>query len=246
MPQIITCAVIKGGTGKTTTAAAIAQAAVKDGRRVLCVDMDAQANLTFITGADKDAPGSYELLKGAAIADTIQRTAQGLDVIAGAPMLANEKTTSGSINRLKDALEGIKRKYDLIVIDTPPALSELTYNALMASNGALIPLETDAQAIQGLFMIHEVIRKIQTKNKPLKLSGCIVTKYDKRPQINRYYLDGIKQSAEAEKIPYLMEIRQGIAIREAQTMRQSIFDYAPKSKPAEDYQTLYNKIIYGG
>ena len=246
MPQIITIANVKGGTGKTTTAAALAQAAVKNGKCVLCIDMDATANLTFITGADKDAPGSYELLNGAAIADTIQRTAQGLDVIAGSAMLATEKTTSGSIDRLRDALKSAKRKYDLIVIDAPPALSELTYNATMASNGVLIPLETDANAIQGMFMIDEVVHRIKAKNKSLKIIGCIVTKYDKRPQLNRYFLEGIKSNADSNNIPYLMEIRQDIAIREAQTLRQNIFDYAPNSRAANDYEELYNMTIRKG
>ena len=88
--QIITAAVIKGGTGKTTTAAALAQAAVQAGKKVLAVDLDPQANLSFFIGADQNAPGSYQLLHGTDAAQLIQTTDQGIDAIAASPDLATE------------------------------------------------------------------------------------------------------------------------------------------------------------
>lgn len=245
--QIITAAVIKGGTGKTTTAAALAQAGAAAGKRILCIDLDPQANLTAAIAADPQRPGSYELLTGAADAgQIIQETGQQIAAIAASPNLAAIKTKPGSAKRLQEALEPVKKEFDLIIIDTPPQMGELTFNALQASTGLLVPLETDTNSLQGLYNIADIARQIMQSNPALSFTGTLLTRYDGRPKLNRYLRDTIKEKAEAEQIPYLGEIRAGVAIREAQAMRQSLFDYAPKSKPAQDYKALYEKIMQEG
>lgn len=240
--QIIAAAVIKGGTGKTTTAAALAQAAAADGKRVLAIDLDSQANLTFDLAADQNRPGSYQLLHGADPEQLIQKTEQGIDVIAASPDLATEKTTAGSAKRLQTAIEPIKGNYDFIFIDTPPTMGELTFNALQAATGLIIPLETDSNSIQGLYQITDIAHQMQRSNPGLSIIGVILTRYDARANINRYLQGVIQRQGEEIGAPYLMGIRPGIAIREAQALQQSLFDYAPKSKPAQDYKTLYEKI----
>ncbi len=237
--QIITTAVIKGGTGKTTTAAALSQAAVAAGKRVLAIDLDPQANLSFFLGADQNAPGSYQLLHEAAPAQLIQRTAQGIDVITGSPDLATEKTTPASAKRLQAAIEPLKKDYDFIFIDTPPQMGELTFNALQASTGLIIPLETDNSSLQGLYQITDIAHQMQRSNPALRIIGTILTRYDARPKLNRYIQSVIAEQGAEIGAPFLMGIRPGIAIREAQAMQQSIYKYAPKSKPAQDYKKLY-------
>ena len=240
--QIIAAAVIKGGTGKTTTAAALAQAAAADGKRVLAIDLDSQANLTFDLAADQNLPGSYQLLHGADPEQLIQRTEQGIDVIAASPDLATEKTTAGSAKRLQTAIAPIKGNYDFIFIDTPPTMGELTFNALQAATGLIIPLETDTNSIQGLYQITDIAHQMQRSNPALTIKGTVLTRYDARAKINRY-LQGVIEERGAEiGAPYLMGIRPGIAIKEAQALQQSLYDYAPKSNPAQDYKTLYEKI----
>lgn len=243
--KIITAATVKGGTGKTTSAAAIAQAAAADGQRVLCIDLDPQATLTAIIGADPNSPGSYHLLHGSAPAQLIQTTGQGLDAISAAPDLATEKTTPASGKRLQKAIAPLKRKYDLIMIDTAPTVGELLFNALYASTGLLIPLETDPGALQGLYQITDIAQHIQQTNPELRILGTIITRYDPRTKINRYLRDTIATEGAKLGAPLLMEIRSGIAIREAQALRLSLYDYAPKSKPAEDYRQLYDTIKKG-
>ena len=243
--RIITTSIIKGGTGKTTTAAALAQAAAAAGKKVLAIDLDPQANLSFFVGADPNAPGSYDLLHGADPAQLIQRTQQGLDAIAAAPDLSTEKTTPASAKRLQQALEPVKESYDLIVIDTPPQIGELTYNALQASTGLVIPLETDNSSLQGLYQITDIARHIQQSNPALRITGVVLTRYDARPKLNRFLRDAIAERAQEMGVPFLMGIRPGIAIREAQAMQQSLYDYAPRSKPAEDYKQLL-KMIWEG
>lgn len=240
--QIITTAVIKGGTGKTTTAAALAQAAAAAGKKVLAIDLDPQANLSFFIGADQNSGGSYELLHDADPAQLIQLTEQGIDAIAASPDLATERTTPASAKRLQTAIEPLKKGYDLIIIDTPPQMGELTFNALQAATGLIIPLETDNSSLQGLYQIADIAHQMQRSNPHLSIIGVILTRYDSRPKLNRYLQEVIAEKAQEIGAPFLMGIRPGIAIREAQAMQQSLFDYAPRSKPAQDYKTLYEMI----
>jgi chromosome partitioning protein len=240
--QIITTAIIKGGTGKSTTAAALAQAAAKAGQKVLCIDLDPQANLSFFIGADQTRPGCFELLHGSDPAEVIQKTAQGLDAITASPDLATEKTTPGSAKRLHEAIEPLKKKYSFIFIDTPPQMGELTYNALQASTGLLIPVETDNSSLQGLYQIKDIATQIKKSNPDLSFIGIILTRYDPRPKINQALAEIIKKTGEEIGAQFMGTIRAGVAVREAQILQQSLFDYAPKCKPAADYMELYNKI----
>ena len=244
--KIFTVAVIKGGTGKTTTAAALAQAAASEGRRVLAIDLDPQGNLTMFLKADATHPGSLELLNGAKPLEVIQTTAQGIDVITASANLATERTKTGSAMRLKAGLERLTaagKKYDITLIDTPPQMGELTYNALQASTGLLIPLEADTSSLQGLYQIAEIAQQMQQSNPALTFKGVILTRYDARPNLNRYMRDVIAEKGEEAGAPLLMEIRPGIAIREAQAMQQSVYDYAPNSNPAQDYKKLFQIIM---
>lgn len=239
--QIITAAIIKGGAGKSTTAAALAQAAAAEGKKVLLIDLDPQGNVTAFTGASPG--GSYSLLEGAAPETVIQETDQGIDVIAASPDLATQKTRPGSAKRLQEALEPIRARYDYIFIDTPPQMGELTYNALQASTGLIIPLETDSGSLQGLYQIAEIAYHIQQSNPELSIIGTIITRYEGRTKINRYLRDTIADKGEAAGAPLLLEIRKGIAIREAQGLQISLYRYAPNSNPAKDYKRLFEEHI---
>ena len=142
--KTITIAAQKGGTGKTTTAALLAQAAAYNGNKTLIVDLDT-GNLSFIYGADRTRGTSYDLLTGTPAAEIIQQTnIEGLDIIPAS--LANSTITGGrgSANRLKEALQDVKRKYKYIIIDTPAGAGELQYNALTAADVLIIPVLCDA------------------------------------------------------------------------------------------------------
>lgn len=241
--NIISIAEIKGGTGKTTTAGALAQAAILDNKKVLVIDLDAQANLTGIFGGDPTRPGAYELLNGHPARELIQETVFGVDLIPGAPNLAAEIPKKGSALRLKEAIAPILSSYDLIIIDTPPAFGEMTYNALQASNGVLVALDADTKALQGFYLITDLVKAAKQTNKRIKLLGCIITRYNPRPILSRQMHDAIQEKAEAMHCPLLGEIREGIAIKEAQAYGKNLFTYAPKSKPAQDYKEIYEKLF---
>ena len=243
MAKIITTAIIKGGTGKTTTTTALAQAAHQKKKKVLAVDLDPQGNLTEFLDGKGDRPGSYDLLHGADVAETIQTTSQGIDLAAACPDLAAEKTTGGSAKRLEKALLPLKESYDYIFIDTPPQMGELTFNALQTSDGILIPLEADMSSVNGLYQLADIADQMKERSAAsLSIWGIILTRYRSLAKINQHIRKEIMGAAEDLGAPYLGEIREGIAAKEAQALRKNLFIYAPKSNPAQDYMRLFEQI----
>lgn len=238
--KIITVAAIKGGTGKTTTAAALSQAARYKNKKVLAIDLDPQANLTFCLGADQNAAGIYEVLHGEPL--NIQTNDSGIDILSGNLNLSAEKTKAASITRLQAALAQLPKKYDYIFIDTPPQMGEVTFNALQASTDVIIPLLADSFSLQGLYQIMDIIRQIQRHNTKLKVLGTVITQYDRRPNICRVFKSVIADKGKEEGAPLLQTIRKSVVIEEAQGIQASLFDYAPRSKPAQDYLSLYTTI----
>lgn len=243
--QIVTIANQKGGTAKSTTAAALAQAAAHKGQRVLAIDLDPQGNLSFFLQADTRRPGIYELLEGKAKpAEVIQRTAAGVDIIPASWNLSTMTTGKGSARRLQQALEPIKRVfgYSLILIDTPPTAGELQYNALQASTGLLIPVQADIVGLQGFYQIADTARQIQQSNPTLQIMGFVITRHRGRSTISKQMQETITQQAAAQGIPFLMAIREAVAVQEAQALQQSLYQYAPNSKPAADYLQLLDML----
>lgn len=244
--QRVTVATIKGGSGKTSTALAIAQAGAAAGKRVLGIDLDPQSNFSYASGADLTQPGAVEMLHGAPASDVVQETAQGVDVITANAELATEGTAEGSIYRLDTFLKTIDEYYDFCVIDTPPHIGETTYNALAAATDLIIPMCTAAFEIAGLYnliKLHTALMKAKATH--IRRRGIVLTKFDARAKLNQYIRNEIEETAAEHGIPILGAIRQGIAIAEAQTMRANLYEYAPRSKPAEDYRAIYERIIAG-
>ena len=124
-------------------------------------------------------------------------------------------------------------------------MGELTFNALQAATGLIIPLETDNSSLQGLYQIADIAHQMQRSNPDLSIIGVILARYDARPKLNRYLQEVIAERGQEIGAPFLMGIRPGIAIREAQAMQQSLYQYAPRSKPAQDYKKLYEMIREG-
>lgn len=243
--MILAIANQKGGTAKSTTAAALAQAAAHKGRRVLAVDLDPQGNLSYFLAADVNRPGAFEVLDGQPAAEAIQAAAGGLDVIPASWNLQTISSSRGSARRLKAALEPIAGGYDLIVIDTPPTAGELQYNALMATDSLIIPLQADIVGLQGLYQMADTARQIQQSNPNLTITGYILTRSGGRSTLARQMAEIIQARAQEMGIPFLSAIREAVAIREAQTLQRSLYEYAPRSKPAADYMELFTLLTAG-
>lgn len=241
--RVISVSIQKGGTGKTTTAAALAQAAAYMGKKALAIDLDPQGNLSFALRADTRGAGAFEFLNGADFRNVIQTTAQGLDVIPASWNLATITSGKGTARRLQQAIEQITGLYDLITIDTPPTAGELQYNALQAATGLIIPLQADIYNMQSLYQITDAARQIQGSNPALSIMGFILTQYDGRSTISRQMKEVITDQAAAMGVPYLGTIRAAVAVKEAAALQRSLFEYARRSKPAADYLEIYNKIM---
>jgi chromosome partitioning protein len=242
--RIISVSSQKGGTGKTTTAAAIATGAAKAGLRALLIDLDPQGSLTLIARADGNAAGSYELLKGAAAVRVIQRREGWPDIIPASLQLAGaDAELSGKPGRdffLQEALEPIKDRYDLVAIDTAPTLGTLLINSLTAATEVVIPVQADTFALQSVYQLMDTIQQVQRHcNKALTVSGVLVTRYSNRAVLSRDLLEALQKKCCDMGVPvFQTKIREGIAAKEAQTLRLPLFDYAPKSNPATDYRQL--------
>lgn len=241
----------KGGVGKSTTALAIGAGLTLKGYSVLYVDLDAQGNLSYTLGATIQGYNALGVLqRPETITEEIQHTEQG-DIIASSPSLAGADATiteTGKEYRLKEALETISGKYDYCVIDTPPALSILTINALVACNGAIIPAQADIYSLQGISQLNSTIETIKRYcNKDLYIMGIVLTRYSSRSIISREVAEMLEQTAEQLHTKlYKAKIRECTAIKEAQATRQNIFAYAPKSNATEDYKALVDEIIGEG
>jgi len=238
----------KGGVGKTTTAAALAAGLHRKGYKVLTIDADTQGNISYIMGADTKQPGLYEALKGTAIAgEAIQATAQG-DIMASSPQLSGadlEFKAKGWEYLLQETIKPVINNYHYIIIDTPPQLGVLTINALTAATDVIITLGADIFSLQGIAQLYDTINTIKRRSNPeLKTDGILITRYNARTILSRDLKDSIQGAADhiGARL-FKTVIREGIAIKEAQTLQEDIYTSAPRSNPAIDYTAFINEYL---
>jgi len=237
----------KGGIGKTTTANQLSAGLKAKGYSVLTIDIDPQGNLSHTMRANTSLGGVFEALNGEPINQLIQKTYQG-DILASSVHLsgADKKFADyGAEYLLSKALKPLNEKYQYIIIDSPPQLGILTINTLIAATDLIIPLTADLYAFMGLSQLLNTVDRVREHgNANLNISGLLLTRYNNRSILNRDLKESI--SAKASEIGsklYNTIIRENIAIREAQTNRQSIFDYAPNSNAAADYNEFINEYL---
>lgn len=241
--QVIAVTIQKGGTGKTTTVAILAQAGVFKGDKVLAVDLDPQGNLTFALGGDTSGKTSFDLITGAADpVQTVQHTAQGVDLIPASWNLATLESYKGSALRLRNALEPLRMKYKYIFIDAPAALGELQYNMMQAATGVIIPAQADTFNVQSLYQTIDAIRAAQVMNSGLSLKGVILTCYEGRANVSKAFSEALQDIARREGVPCLGNVRKAAKVQEAAGFQVSLYDHAPNSKPASDYLAIYEKL----
>ncbi|MGB5396114.1 MAG: AAA family ATPase [Gammaproteobacteria bacterium] len=189
MVQVLALANQKGGVGKTTTSVNLAASLAATRRKVLLIDLDPQGNATMGVGVDKNALENTfcdVLLSGFDVKQCVMTLENiGIDLLpSNADMTAAEVSlmrTDNAQNTLKDAIEPIKHNYDYVLIDCPPALNMLTLNALVASDGVIIPMQCEYYALEGLTALMDTIRQVQSSVNPhLKVEGLLRTMFDPR------------------------------------------------------------------
>lgn len=248
MTEIVAVLNQKGGVGKSTTAAALAGGLSGKGYKVLSVDLDPQGNLSYHMGAQNSERTIMEVLLGTSTArETIVNTGQGAIIAASSALAGADAVISetGKEYRLSEALEPIRTAYDFIVLDTPPALGILSVNALTAANRVIIPAQADAFSLQGISQLAQTISAVRRYcNQSLVIDGILLTRYNSRSILSRDMADLMRTAAEqlGTKI-YKTVIRECVALREAQAVQQSIYNYSPKSNGAVDYIGVVDEFL---
>lgn len=228
----------KGGVGKTTTAAAIAQGLHNIGCKVFSLDADPQANLSDLLQAEAGA-SLYDVIQGnAETAAAIQTTTAG-DILRADKRLAEKGILEGKgeLGKLKSILQPLQHKYDLCIVDTPPQIGALTIAALMAADGFIVPAKADRFSVQGLQEVYTTSKAI---NPALELLGVIVTQYNARTTLNKAVLDALQKQAEVYHSRVILPpIRRTIAAEEWQYTGDI---YGDHSTAAQDYAEVCRQI----
>lgn len=251
--MILTITNQKGGIGKSTTAQNIGAGLAKRGYKTLLIDLDAQANLTLATGLKSaDIAGTaFEILQDKSsikAVDCIADLKDNLYIIPASLKLSQADlliTGIGKELRLKKALEPIKDKFDFIVIDTPPSLGILTVNALTTADKVIIPAQADLFSLEAIKQLYGNLQLVKEFYNPsLLIEGILLTRYASRSILTQNLTEQFKNLADSIQTKVFKDsIREAIAIKESQTSRQDIFDYAPECNVALDYIGVVDEII---
>ncbi len=249
MTKIIAVTNQKGGVGKTTTSINVAYFLAKAGKKTLLVDFDPQGNATSGLGIDKQSLGatmSEVVMRQIDLANIVLPTEyKNLSIAPATPHLANTEVelaqAEGRFIRLREALQKAT-EYDYIIVDSPPSLSLLTVNGMVAANYVLLPVQAEFYALEGLGQLLESMKLIKKGlNPPLELLGVLATMMDSRTtlsgqvhaEIKKYFPDKIFKSS----------IPRNIRLAEAPSHGAPVGAYDRFSKGSRAYKALAKEII---
>ena len=255
MGKVIALANQKGGVGKTTCAINLAGALVELGKRVLCIDLDPQANLSVGLGIDlntvQQSTADVLIDPETPLDSVIQPSrTERLDIAPTTIELsAAEVELFSAIGRemaLRDKLTPeILDRYDYVLIDCPPTLGLLTVNALVASDGVIIPVQTQYYALKGVAALLRIIKTVQARLNPnLRILGLLPTFYDPRTILGRDMLQSLKDIGDHQVFNTV--IRQSVKVGEAPTAGVPITVYEPKSDAAKAFRDLAREVMNAG
>lgn len=249
----------KGGVGKTTTVANLGAALARAGKRVVVFDMDPQANLSLYLGSEVgrgDASVYGVLTSGLPVQDALRKTnTPGLSLVPSHLDLSGaEIELASAMSRetlLRDAInlweaESIEKDgcapVDYILLDCPPSLGLLSINALVAAEEVMIAVQTEFFALQGLSKLVEVIQLLRRRMNPaLTLTGILPCLYDSRLKLAREVLAELRRFFPGKV--YRTPVRSNVRLAESPSHGMTIFEYAPGSNGAKDYEAMGVELL---
>jgi len=251
-PKVRIIAIVnqKGGVGKTTTTINLAAALALKGKRVLLVDMDPQGNASTGLAISRKLRGTsiYDVLvDGTDISEAIQPTGvDGLKIVPSHIDLSAAELEigqqAGRTTRLKVALEKVSRHYDYILIDCPPALGLLTVNSLSAASSALVPLQCEFYALEGLSQLLKTVEMAKSSINPgLVIEGVMLTMYDKRNRLSKQVADDVKKHL--GRAVFKTVIPRNVRIAEAPSFGQPVMIYDPHCAGSHAYLALAKELL---
>ncbi len=250
-PTVLAIANQKGGVAKTTTVASLGVALVELGHKVLLVDLDPQACLTFSLGIDpEDLEDSVHqvLTKGQDPREVIVTTEDGVDLLPATIELARCEadllTRTGREYVIRGSLEDLG-EYDWVLLDCPPSLGVLTVAALTAATGVLIPLQCETLSHRGVGQLLDTVYDVRKfTNRDLEVWGVLPTLFDGRTNHSRAVLDNISQTYELEVVT--PPIPKSIRFAEAPAAGRSILATARTNKGADAYREVAQSLVARG
>ena len=247
MGKILAIVNQKGGVGKTTTAVNLTAALHDLGLRVLLCDFDPQANATSGLGLDKRrlSKSIYDVvINGEPIENAIQETPYG-DVLPSSGDLAGAAVelidTKGREHQLANALEAVKDKYDLIMIDCPPSLELLTLNALCAAESILVPVQCEYYALEGLSDLMSTMRSVKRRlNQSLDIFGVVLTMFDGRTNFSTQVAQEVRHHFPGKV--FATVIPRNVRLAEAPSHGMPVIAYDHLSRGCHAYQALAEEV----
>jgi chromosome partitioning protein len=235
----------KGGTGKTTSSINIGAGLAKKGLKVLLLDIDSQANLTEGLGKGDPELSIYDSIRENKKLQILNVT-ENLDLVPSSiDLLGAEMEIVSKIGReqiLHKLLKPIRSEYDYIIIDCPPSVGLLTVNAMVASDTILLPLQGEYFAYKGVDRLLGIVQEVRENlNEKLEIGGVFITQINPNRILTKTIVEKLTEDLQ-DKV-FNTKIRINVALAEAQLQGQTIFDYAPDSNGAKDYEMLVDEIL---
>src|SRR3712207_665143 len=247
--RVIAFANQKGGVAKTTTTLNLAVAFKEHGMRVLCVDLDPQGNLTMSQGMNPDTieRSMFDVLVHRLPIEEIVQRGEVDVAVSSIDLAGAELALSSMIGReraLEKALAPVKERYDFVLIDTPPSLGLLTINALVASNGVIVPVQCEYLSLRGLVQLQNTLEMIRENLNPeVSIQGILPTMYDRRLLHSREAVEILTENF--GDLVFNTKIRKTVRYAEAPVKGQSVLAYDPSSEAAAMYRDLAKEVLNG-
>ena len=249
MVRVIALANQKGGVAKTTTTLNLAVALKEKGMKVLCIDLDPQGNLTMSQGLNPDEidRSMYDVLVHKLPIEQVIHEREIDLAVSSIDLAGAELALSSMIGReraLEKALVSVRDRYDYILIDTPPSLGLLTINAFTASDGVIVPVQTEYLALRGLVQLENTLAMVRENLNPtVQIMGILPTMYDKRLINSKEAVDILVENF--GELVYQTRIRKLVRYAEAPVKGQSVLAYDPTGEAAKMYRDLAKEVLNG-